>query len=101
MTTTVLRHALAACLCLIPLALHAAQPPRDLDATRLLPERVPGPGLQSPPPQSADPFSEELSRLIEEGKARENAPELALTLLNAWPRAACPVSAAPRHLATR
>ena len=84
MTTTALRHALAACLCLVPLALHAAQPPNEIDAARPSPERGLGPSLQSPPPKSADPFSEELTRLIEEARSRENTPELALTLLNAF-----------------
>lgn len=85
MTSSALRRGLAACLCLIPLALQAAEPlPAGRQAGALAQRDAAALRLEGPPPQRpADPFADELARLAQEAQASEAAPELALVLLRA------------------
>lgn len=86
MTTSALRRGLAACLCLVPLALHAEGPlPADRHAGAAARRESPALRIDVPPPAGPiDPFADELARLTLEAQASEPAPELALVLLRAF-----------------
>lgn len=87
MTTSALWRGLAACLCLVPFAVQAAEPlPAGRTARASSQHESPALKLEGPPPLSGlrDPFAEELARLTQEAKTSEAAPELALLLLRAF-----------------